>query len=200
MDRYSRIVAILKVVLPLSALALLSVLFFLSQSQDYTAQIPFADDEIAEMVASQRISAPVHATVTTGGDQIVIRASTASPQGDTTPAQAQTVTAQYTFADGGRADLVADRVMTTDQPDILRLEDNVHVTSSLGYELVTDLIDTATDVIDLRAPGAVHGTSPMGTLSAGAMTVGAKNGTGPIHMLFTDGVKLIYDPKQTERP
>lgn len=200
MDRYSRIVAVLKVALPLSALALLSVLFFLSQSQDYTSQIPFADDEIAEMVESQRITAPIHATVTAGGDEIVIRATDASPQSADTRARANAVTARFTFASGGQADLEADRVTTTDRSNELRLMDNVRITSSLGYRLKTDLLDTATDVIDIRAPGPISGDSPLGRIDAGAMSASAKNGDGPIHMLFTDGVKLVYDPKQTERP
>ena len=43
MDRYSRMIAFLKVLLPLMALALLSTLFLLSQNTEPMASIPFAE-------------------------------------------------------------------------------------------------------------------------------------------------------------
>ena len=45
MDRYSRMVAIFKVLLPLAALAILSTLFLLSRTIDPTTTIPFADQD-----------------------------------------------------------------------------------------------------------------------------------------------------------
>ncbi|NRB34630.1 MAG: hypothetical protein HRU31_07740 [Rhodobacteraceae bacterium] len=200
MDRYSKIVAILKVVLPLSALGILSVLFFLSRSVDYTARIPFADDEIAEMTRTQRITLPEHTAVTQDGDQIRIRAGQASPETENAPAQAQEVIAEILFADGSRTDLIARRAQTTDRPNVVRLVDQVNITSSLGYVVSTDLINTATNRIDLWTPSPVSGYAPMGQIDAGGMLVRSENNSGDIHMLFTRGVKLVYLPKQIERP
>ncbi len=45
-DRYSRMVALLKVSLPLIALGILSTLFLVSRAVDPPMTIPFADSEV----------------------------------------------------------------------------------------------------------------------------------------------------------
>ena len=58
MDRYSRMVTFLKVLLPLAALALLSTLFLISRGINTKATIPFAAHEIEERMRGQQITAP----------------------------------------------------------------------------------------------------------------------------------------------
>jgi lipopolysaccharide export system protein LptC len=200
MDRYSRIVAILKVVFPLSALALLSVLFLLSNSTDFTVRLPFAEDEIAKMTREQRVTAPDHAAVTENGDRIKITATQASPGDNSTPANAASIHAQLDIAKGGFIRVTANKGQLKSTSKMARFIGNVHVVSSQGYDLQTNLIDTAIDRIHADAPGNVHGLSPMGTLVAGSMTIRSKNDDGSVHMVFTNGVKLVYQPKQPERP
>ena len=54
MDRYSRMIVWLKVLLPLMALALLSTLFLLSRNVDPLASIPFAQAEIDERLKEKK--------------------------------------------------------------------------------------------------------------------------------------------------
>ncbi|MEO0504251.1 MAG: hypothetical protein AAFZ14_13070, partial [Pseudomonadota bacterium] len=70
MDRYSRFVAWLKVLLPLAALALLSTLFLLSRNTDPIAAVPFADDELLDRVRDEQITGPFFSGTTTDGDRV----------------------------------------------------------------------------------------------------------------------------------
>ena len=81
MDRYSRTVAYLKVLLPLTALALLSTLFLISRGIDTEAVIPFAQKDIEERMRGQQLTAPFFSGTTSGGDEIMVTASTARPGG-----------------------------------------------------------------------------------------------------------------------
>ncbi len=57
-NTYSRVVAWLKVLLPVIALVLLSTMFLISRTIDPSRAIPFANVDVEGMVRDQRISAP----------------------------------------------------------------------------------------------------------------------------------------------
>ena len=105
MDRYSRMVAFLKVLLPLAALALLSTLFLISRGMNTEATIPFAAHEIEERMRGQQITAPFFSGTTAQGDEIAVTASIARPGGATSPAVATDLVAVIRMADGGRLTL-----------------------------------------------------------------------------------------------
>ena len=69
-DRYSIMVARLKVALPLMALGLLSTLFLVSRAVDPTVAIPFADQEVQDRLKNQQITGPFFSGVSARGDQI----------------------------------------------------------------------------------------------------------------------------------
>ena len=58
LGRRTRIVRWLRVILPLVALAILSVLFLLGRSPDPEARIPYAEGRIADLARSRGITAP----------------------------------------------------------------------------------------------------------------------------------------------
>lgn len=204
MDRYSKTVALLKVLFPLGALGLLSVLFFFADAVDYEARIPFADDEIDEMTASQRISDPRYTAVTSEGHKVSFVAETAFPaliqSGQTTQPRAVGILGTVDFSDGSAAQVSADLARLRDTDDRLDLSSNVVITSSQGYDLHTEHLISAIDRIDAEAPEFVSGTSPMGDIEAGAMKIYAQTGDGGVLMRFTKGVKIVYLPDPTERP
>lgn len=60
----------------------------------------------------------------------------------------------------------------------------------------TALLEAATDHSVLTAPGTVKAVAPYGTLTAGSMRLSSDD-DGATHVLvFNDGVKLIYLPKE----
>ena len=91
-DRYSRMVQLLKVILPLAALTLLSAVFLLSRGVDLGSPIPFAEDEIVERTRDQQVTGPFFSGVTPQGEQIQVQAKLARPGGPDSRGPVPTVT------------------------------------------------------------------------------------------------------------
>ena len=200
MDGYSRLVAVLKVALPLAALALLSTLFLLSRSVDPTRSLPFGDGELPERLrGGQVITAPFFAGQTEAGENILFSADLIRPDtaGDLT--RAEGMRGQITLLSGNAVTLSSDRGAFSSDRDRAVLEGEVDVATSTGFTLRSEELRAALTELSVESPGPVSGLSPMGRLDAGAMTLSRKPGTGEAHLLFKDGVKLLYDPGTTER-
>jgi len=199
MDRYSRMVAFLKVLLPLAALALLSTLFLISRGMNTEATIPFAAHEIEERMRGQQITAPFFSGTTAQGDEIAVTASIARPGGATSPAVATDLVAVIRMADGGRLTLSSQSGEVQIDKDIASFIGKVEITSAAGLVVTTDLLNATLSGISADSPGPVQAIGPIGTLNAGTMQLQTKTQGGPLHMLFNNGVKLVYDPRKSER-
>ena len=75
----SRIVAWLRVILPLTALALLSVLFLLGRKPEPEGNIPYANVDPREVAERQLATSPTYAGVTEDGAQINITGAQVMP-------------------------------------------------------------------------------------------------------------------------
>ncbi|MEO0400802.1 MAG: LPS export ABC transporter periplasmic protein LptC [Pseudomonadota bacterium] len=197
MDRYSRLVAWLKVLLPLTALALLSTLFLLSRNIDPVAAIPFADKEIEDRLRGQQLTAPFFSGTTDSGDVISISAGTMMTMSALDNA-VEDLSAQIDLTSGTRIVLFADAGQFDMQGGASNLAGNVVITTSTGYKLTTDELATNFDTFMVESPGPVAGTGPLGKLNAGAMTLHKPSDGENAHLIFTNGVKLIYDPNKNE--
>lgn len=198
MDGYSRLVTFLKVLLPLTALGLLSTLFLLSRSVDPTTTLPFGEAEISERLREGLITAPYFSGTTAGGDQIIITATSARPESATSLAQAEDLQAQIMLSGGTNVSLQAETGSFNPDGDIARFDGDVVIETTSGYALSTSALQSRVKELDLRSDGAVSGQAPFGTLEAGQMLLSAQPDTNNAHLLFKDGVKLVYDPKAVE--
>ena len=192
-------VALFKVLLPLAALAILSTLFLLSRSIDPTGNIPFAENEMADRMRDQQVTAPFFSGTTPDGDEITVNASLARPGGDGTPAEATNLSARLSMVDGVEITLTSDRGTVAVGENTATFQGNVEITSSQGILIKTDSLKTTLNAIAASTPGTVTGTTPFGDFTAGRMQLSELSEGGPLHMVFNDGVKLIYDPKTRER-
>jgi len=199
MDLYSRMVALFKVLLPLAALIILSTVFLLSRSVDPTATIPFAEQDMADRMRDQQVTAPFFSGTTSKGDEIMVTASIARPGGPNSPAEATDLEAEITMVDGMRMTLRSDTGSVAVDKDIATFEGRVKITTTTGYVVRTDTLHTALSGITANTPGQINGTGPLGDFVAGNMQIDTKTEGGPVHMLFKNGVKLIYTPKSSER-
>jgi len=195
MDSYSRVVAYLKVILPLAALALLSTLFLLSRGIEPTATLPFARHEVEERVRGQQITAPFFSGTTDDGDEITVSARLARPGGSGGMAEAEQLHARMKMATGGLIELQSDSGSVDPATDEARFDGNVEITTSTGYTLRTERLNATIGAFRASTPGTVSGRGPVGEFTAGRMEIGAKNPGDAVHMLFKNGVKLVYDPK-----
>lgn len=192
-------VALFKVLLPLAALGILSTLFMLSRSVDPTAKIPFAEREMADRMRDQQVTAPFFSGTTSKGDEIIVTASLARPGGPATPAEATDLTARITMADGVRITLTSDTGSVAIDKNLATFTGNVEITSTNGFVIQTETLNTALKSISGNTPGTITGTGPFGDFTAGQMQIREESDGGPLHMLFKNGVKLIYDPRKLER-
>lgn len=197
MDGYSRLVAWLKVLLPLTALGLLSTLFLLARNIDPTAAIPFADTEIQARLQGQQVTAPVFAGTSDSGDRVSVSAGTMAMQGSETNT-ATDLSAQIDLTSGTRVVLFSDRGAFDTAGGTSSLEGNVVITTSTGYKLVSDALFTNFDAMTLESPGPVTGTGLSGRLDAGRMRLEKSEDGESAHLIFTNGVKLVYRPQELE--
>ncbi|MEP2472514.1 LPS export ABC transporter periplasmic protein LptC [Roseobacter sp.] len=198
-DRYSRAVAWLKVALPLAALALLSTLFLLSRVVDPSDAIPFADTEVQDRLLNQQISGPYYSGTTPDNDQIAFVADTVtSPRGITGATQAKDVFVKIETHAGAVINVTSDTASIDVGEDVANLTGNVVVTTSQGYVMTSQAISARVTVLDVRSPDTVFGTTPGGELVAGSMHLSTPQTGGAAQLVFTSGVKLVYDPKQVE--
>ncbi|MDP5218413.1 hypothetical protein Q5Y75_14370 [Ruegeria sp. 2205SS24-7] len=199
MDSHSRLVQFLKVLLPLAALGLLSSLFLLSDSVDPESTIPFAEGDVIERIRDQQITEPFFSGVTEKGEEIQFTADAVSPGGAFSPAEASNLRASLTLNNGGHINLTANSGHLSMEDEVATFVGNVVITTADGLEVTTDLLNTSTREVAGSAPGDIAGNGPIGEFTAGSMELGPKNNDGPVHLLFKNGVKLIYDPKTSER-
>lgn len=197
-DSYSRLVAWLKFVLPLLALGLLSTLFLLARPMDPERAIPYSEVDVDELAREQQVAAPTYSGMTSGGAAISLVAESIRPAGaGTETLDARTVSGSIEFSDGWTADVAAPAAEIDISNDRALLRDGVIIETSNGYRMETLTLETALGRTDIVADSAVHAVGPPGTLDAGSMTI-TQNETGGNVLVFNGGVRLLYEPGQSQ--
>lgn len=191
-------VSYLKVLLPLAALALMSTLFLISRNDDTEAVIPFADREIAERMRGQQVTGPFFSGSTSSGDEIWVTASVARASNDD-PVIASDLEAEIRMVAGGHLTLRSDRGTVHPDQDLARFVGNVEITTADGLVVETEALKTQLSTIRVESPGSVTATGDLGKLTAGQMEISSETVGGPVHILFTNSVKLVYDPQKLDR-
>lgn len=203
-DRHSRLVGWLKVALPLGALALLSTLFLLADRIDPSAAIPYAEVDVEALARDPRMTAPSYAGTTSDGTAISLTAAAARPATGERTAAAEGVTATLDMPDGGRAEIAAAEAQIDTARGEVRLAGGVTMTTSSGYTLAAPGLTAALDRSHLASTGPVTATGPMGQIAAQGFTLDrqeaadrqetGETGENPYLLVFSGGVKLLYQP------
>lgn len=194
---YSRIISWLKILLPLLALGLLSTIFLLSTDPDPASRVPFSVAGIDGDVAREQVTKPYFAGTTNTGASLTMTAATARPvKGATGQVEAEALDASIVMADGSQIDLTAPGASVSDRDDRAELTGGVTIYSSAGYTLTTEKLSTALSRVEAESAGAVQGAGPLGTLEAGKLRIVTVEDSDDVQLLFTGGVKLVYDPQK----
>lgn len=194
-DRYSRMVALLKVAFPLAALALLSTLFLVSRGIETDAPIPFADKEIQERLRDQQLTGPFFSGTTTGGDLMSFSAEKlVTLPGRVGANRAEDVLVILETAQGATFELQAHVAEVDIGANTAELSGDVAMVTSSGYRITAAQINALLSSLDINAPGDVQATGPLGKLDAGKMRVFSPTEGDSTQMLFSNGVKLVYIP------
>ncbi len=190
---YSRLVAWLKILLPLAALGILSTVVFFARENDGQREIPFLTDGGPD-TPGERLAAPEFLGLTSDGSEVILRASQITPASD----DPNTLIANEL---SGRIETFSGRIIQAAAPtghidvagEMAFLEGVVSVDTSDGFHLLTRDLTTRLDVTFAETGGAVRGEAPFGALEAGGMLLSSENADGNL-LVFNGGVKLIYQP------
>lgn len=204
-NTYSRIVAWLKVLLPVAALVLLSVMFLIARTIDPTEALRFADVDVDELITDQRITRPSFSGVTEDGAAISFTAEAARPsQDDPEDFSATGLVAQIETPDGARVDIVARDATLDGSQSTLSLSGGVRLTTSTDYVIEGAGLMARLDATWVVTDGRVTALSPAGRIEAGRAELTRQGGEGSesgVYLLvFNDGVKLVYEPKSQQEP
>lgn len=191
---HSRLVAWLKVVLPLIALAILSTLFLLSRRTPTDGTLPYANVDVNELARDQRLAEAQYSTVTQDGASIAFQARLVRPQGGANGGpSAEGLNGELETADGLKATIAARTGAIDPKAGRADLAGDVLVTTSTGYTLSSQAMQAGLDSTWLGSDVPVTATAPFGTIESGAMLL--SRGPGGDVLVFDKGVKLVYDPK-----
>ena len=194
---YSRVVAFLKVMLPLCALGLLSTLFLLSRNVggDSATAIPFAQVELEQRAREQQLTAPFFSGKTSEGHLVRFTAIRAFPDiEDLSKSRAEKMDARIDLADGSRLTFSADIAEVDSSTHTATLLGGVLINSSNGFTIRTNELTADMQELYAHSPGKVTGTGPAGDFEAGELVISQAEGANDATLFFTKGVKLIYTP------
>lgn len=196
-SRHTKLVNWLKIVLPMTALALLSTMFLFSQSSDPTREIPYA--EIEAVAQEQRISEPYFSGVADDGSQIALTAEFAAPNLQNRDVlNIQDMRAEIDSAGGVRTLISAGSGQIDSGTRIARLDGLARLATSNGYEMETTGIIAELDTGRIESQGALEARAPFGQLTAGGLLIETPQGASGQQMVFFDGVRLVYSRQNQE--
>ncbi|MCC7319981.1 MAG: hypothetical protein IT542_03285 [Rubellimicrobium sp.] len=186
-DRYSRIVAWAKILLPLGALGLLATLFLFARAPVPDGPIPFA--EIEDIARDPRIGAPAMAAVTPEGAAVTFGADSIRPVADRPDAFViEGLHIGITVPGGETLRIIAASGDFDGRTGRVALDGLARIESTAGYRMETNGLDAdlVSGRVETRGPLAVR--APFGELDAGRLRI-AEGGTV---MVFNGGVRLLY--------
>ncbi|MEO0774543.1 MAG: LPS export ABC transporter periplasmic protein LptC [Pseudomonadota bacterium] len=192
---HSHIVGLMKIILPMTALGLLSTMFLFSDGFDPAEAVPITTIDLQQRAEDQGATHATFAGVTQSGDEVLLLTEHTRPS--TTNSSiflAEDVAAEYRLSSGTGIDITSLRGEMNQTSNSAVLEGDVLVETSTGYVITTDALNTQFDTLFAESPGPVEGVGPAGDLSAGRMVLEHNDETGTAHLRFTDGVKLVYEP------
>lgn len=192
---YSLFVQWAKVVFPLAALGLLSTLFLFSRTIDPSDAIPFAEIDVEQIARDQQMSAPRFSGATKNGSAITVDAQSAMPDLQyPRRITVRKVVARIETESGTSYGITAEAAYYDGETDILELEGDVRLSTSTGYRVRTDAMTTDLETNSVTTDTKVVGRGPAGELEAGSMALTTGGDTQVL--VFKNGVKLIYQPKE----
>lgn len=193
---HSVLVGWTKIILPVFAIGLLSTLFLFARNP--TAAPPeFSFTEIAAMAREQRITSPRFSGVTQSGSTLVVSAKSAQPnllKADNITLD--TVAMRLENADGSHINMSALSGAIDGPARVAHFSGLTYIVTSTGYEMETNGLTAELDTGLIISDGKTQIRAPFGDLTAGQATFRVTEDNTGQQMLFTQGVRLVYEPDQ----
>jgi lipopolysaccharide export system protein LptC len=194
---HSRIVAILKVGLPLVALGMLSALFLIQTGDGLEpGGLVFSEGDIADLGRGLTISNPTFTGATRGGDRFRFEAREVVPDAaPPTTAAIGDLVGRLEFESGGAVDLQATAGDLDIPAEALALSGDVRIETSDGYKVRAERVDLDLAAGTLEAGDTVATEGPFGTIDSASLRIVPADAQGETHrFLFGGGVRVLYEP------
>jgi lipopolysaccharide export system protein LptC len=189
---HSRVVALLKVVMPLAALAILSSLFLFSRTIDPQDAIPYADVDVEDRLRQPRLTDAGYSGMTEDGAALTLTAAEARP--DETGGTATGLSGVLSTADGATTRIIAPQAVIDSKARRIELSGGVQLVSSSGYQIDSTGFGLALDRTWMESRGPVTALGPMGDIRADSLRLD-RNADGAGYLLvFNGAVRLVYQP------
>lgn len=192
-NTYSRLVSLMKILLPTVGLGLLSTLFLCSEGF-----APGNGPEIAIGDARRGAAQPgaTNATIsgmTPEGSEISLSTETIRPvSGSPGNFSASGISVRLALASGGDVEIAAERGTFDRSESAASFTGKVGFSVDGAYQLESDSMVLRLDPFVVESPGPVRGETPNGRIFAGSMRL-RRDGAGS-ELRFADGIKLLYRP------
>ena len=193
-DRYSRLVFWMKISLPVAALGILSTLFFVAETLDPEAAIPFADVDVERIMTEQGVSGPEFGGMTRNGVAISMTADTITPGDNREKMTANRLAATFDLPGGGQIDLASDAGFVNSETKEATLEGDARLESSTGYVVTSERFVASLEDARVIADQEVNVFGPAGEITAGGMELVRSKDDDTYLLVFKSGVRLIYQP------
>ncbi|MDO5641409.1 MAG: hypothetical protein Q4G26_03330 [Paracoccus sp. (in: a-proteobacteria)] len=186
----SRVVAWLRVLLPLAALAILSTLFLLPRAPDPDGALPYADVDAEALARDARMTRPEFAGVTEDGAAVTLTADSAGSAQDGN-SDAERLRMTWRTPGGLAADLTAPEGRMDGAT--IRLSGGVRITTSDGWAMTVPDLDTDTASGVMQGKGGMTAFAPFGRVDADRMEI-TRDEAGQHVLNLSGGVRLLYQP------
>jgi len=204
-DLYSRLIGWLRIILPVISLAILSSLFLFSRSRDPGEGIKLLKGDLADHAKTERIMHPRYAGMTRSGAAISFSADYATPRDTGGPVfDSENLNGEIELPDGRKISILAAEGTIDALESQAELRKDIHLETSDGYKAKAEnLLIAAGKELEIRSETPITASGPNMSIEAGglSLTAAADLGDGTArdyHIVFNNGVKLLYTPKETQ--
>ena len=196
-NSYSFFVAWVKTLLPIAALGMLSTIFLFSGKVDVTQSLPYADLNVADIIREQRITRPYFTGISEGGIEFALSAAYATP--DAKKPAVLNVSELYIEVKspkGSKTKITAGAGLVNAKTNYASISQGVRLDSKLNFWIATERLDIYFNHSYASTNGPFKGVFPLGSIDSGNMVL--KMITGKQQILFTNGVRMLYQPKESQ--
>ena len=196
-NSYSFFVAWVKTLLPIAALGMLSTIFLFSGKVDVTQSLPYADLNVADIIREQRITRPYFTGISEGGIEFALSAAYATPDAKKPSVlNVSELDIEFKLPKGGKTKITAGAGLVNAKTNYASISQGVRLDSKLNFWIATERLDIYFNHSYATTNGPFKGVFPLGSIDSGNMVL--KMITGKQQILFTNGVRMLYQPKESQ--
>jgi lipopolysaccharide export system protein LptC len=196
-DSYSFFIAWVKTLLPIVALGMLSTIFLFSGKVDVTQSLPYAELNVEDIIREQRITKPYFTGISEGGIEFALSAAYATPNASQPSIlNVSELRVEFKTPQGNTAEITAGLGEMNTETKNAKISRGVNLASKLNFWITTETLDIDFNDSYASTNGPFKGVFSLGSIESGNMVL--KMIAGDQQIIFTNGVRMLYNPKATQ--